>query len=253
MKILKEPISIKSPRSPIRRQTYLVREKENCPVSKNNELGRDTILTSPERSVKRPDQRRQDYVFNNHFNFKNLNNSSSPLSDDSLEKPLKMISNNSQFNEFYLTPLKSTENLLSPFSAKSICDSFDSQISFDITDGILASNSPNSPCFKLEDEFTTNITCTPKNIMPNKLSIDVCNQFMKTPEVELKHEVYSNFESDIVKPKLFVLPDFKPEVEQPSNFRHKCEWTTAQTINHQTSKVTGWLNIIINNYLIVII
>jgi len=246
VKIVEEPISLKSPQLPIRRQTYLVREKENLPISKNNVLGRDTVLTSPERSVKRPDQRRQDYVFNNHFNLKNLNSSSSPLSDDSLEKPImKIISNNSQFNEFCLTPLKSTENLLSPFSDKNLYNSFDDQISFDITDGILASTSSNSSHFKSEDALTEAITYTPKDIKSNESSINLCSRFMKTPEVDVKNEVCSNFGYNTVKSKLFKSSlDFEPEVEYPLNFRQECKCTTAHTVNHRTSKVIGWHNIV---------
>jgi len=244
VKIVEEPISLKSPQLTIRRQTYLVGEKENLPVSKNNILGRDTILTSPERSVKRPDQRRQDYVFNDHFNLKNLNSSSSPLSDDSLEKPLmKIISNNSQFNEFCLTPLKSTENLLSPFSDKNLYNSFDDQINFDITDGILPSNSSNSSHLKSEDAFTAAITYTPKDIKSNELSINLCSRFMKTPEIDVKNEVCSKFGYNTVKSELFKCsPDFEPEVKHSLNIRQECECTTARTVNHRTSKVTGWHN-----------
>lgn len=227
VKISEEPISSKSPQSPIRRQTYLVREKENYPVTKTNVVGRDTILTSPERSVKRPDQRRQDYFFNNHFNFKNLNSSSSPLSDDSLEKPLmKIVANNSQFNEFCLTPLKSTENLISLFSNKSLCNSSNDQINIDVTDGILGSFSSH---FNSEDSITANVTCTLTDIKSDKY-VNLCNKFIKTPEDELKNEVCSNFKLNAVKSELLNSPYFEPDVEH--HFRRKCKWTIAHTVNY---------------------
>lgn len=164
----------------IRRETFLVREKENVPVIKKNILGRDTMLTSPERSIKRPYQICQDHVFNNHFSFKNLNNSSSSISDDSLEKPsIKIDVNYSQINDFCFTPLKSTENLFSPIGTMQKSNSFNKQLSVDITDGSLATTSLNSS-YKLEDSLTTDVTYTAENRIPPKVSINLCSNFTET-------------------------------------------------------------------------
>lgn len=184
-----EPSIEKTQQLPFRRQTYLVGEKENLPDSKSTTFCRNTMLTSPERSVKRPDQKSQDQFFNNHFSFKNPNKSLSPISDDSLEKPLqKIMVNDSQLNEFNLTPLQSTENLISIFSAKKKLNLFNDKSSFDVTDGSLVSISSNSSSFKLENEVNTE-----KNKHPTKISTNLGNQLIKTPE----NELFVNFESSI--------------------------------------------------------
>lgn len=228
---LQEPISTKSLTSPIRRQTYLVGEKENLPISKKQILGRDTILTSPERSIKRPDQKRQDHVFNNHFNIKNLNKSSSSMSDDSLENPLKKIMvHSSQLNDFCLKPLKSTENLLSPFNSKQ-SDDINNALNFDVTDGNFASISSVSSPFKFEELLGSNITVqnTLNKSEDKKLStvpLNLCNVFMKM----------SNDELDTTNTELFVLPQ---KVEQSSDSKRSNEYTTTtNNIHHRTSKVT---------------
>lgn len=220
--------------SPIRRQTYLIKEKENNPISKNNVLGRDTLLTSPERSIKRPDQQRQDYVFNNHFNIKNLNKSSSPMSDDSLEKHQnKVIVNYSQLNDLCLTPLKSTENLLSPLTANKQFDDFDNQLNFDDTDGYSASISLNLS--QLNDTSTRirNIQDTlniPEDKKLSKISLNLCNKFMEMSNDGLNN----NIKSDNMNTELFLLPQ---KVEQSSNFNsHKNEKITINTTHH-TSKI----------------
>jgi len=235
---VKKPATIPEPISeeplPIRRQTYLVGEKENLPISKKIILGRDTILTSPERSIKRPDQRRQDHVFNNHFNLKNLNKSSSPMSDDSLEKPLnKIIMNNSQLNNFCLTPLKSTENLLSPFSVKKPSNHFDGQLSFDVTDGPLASTLSNSSLLRPEDDLSATLTYIPENQNPTKVCVNLCNKFIKSPENELTNSD-TNVGSYTINSRPFVAAS---EVES-NIYEQKCEWSPTHTIQQCTSKVT---------------
>lgn len=234
IKVVDKPISVEKLQFPIRRLTYFVGEKENFPISKNNVLGRDTILTSPERSIKRPDQSRQDYVFNNHFNLKNLNNSSSPINENSLEKPLKnTFFNNSQFNEFFteLTPLKSTENLISPLSSMKPFNGFDEQLTFDFTDGSLASNSS----FKSEEALNLTITNTVENKNPNKsLSMNFCNEIIKTPIVELKNKFCTNFGVETINSESFISP---PEINQSSDFVQIPEWANTH-INQCTSKLT---------------
>ncbi|XP_050438518.1 protein abnormal spindle isoform X3 [Adelges cooleyi] len=167
--------------SPLRRQTYLVGEKENYPVTKRN-ICRDTLLISPERSMKRPDQQRQDHYFNSHFNLHNK--SSSPMSDDSLEKPIKLIPTHSPFNDFCLTPLKNSENLLSPFSTTRKSHSFEEQqLSFDIPDGASASTSLNSLLgFKPIETSTVSKVYTPEEKKPNRVSVNLLNIYEKTSE-----------------------------------------------------------------------
>lgn len=226
-----EPISEET--QPIRRQTYLVGEKENLPISKKISLGRDTILKSPERSIKRPDQRRQDHVFNKHFNFKNLNNSSSSMSDDSLEKPLnKIIMNISQLNDLCLTPLKSTENLLSPFSVKKQFNNFDSRMSFDVTDGLLDSSLSNSSIFIPQDELATALTYTPENQKPTKVCMNLWNKFIKSPEDELTNGG-TNDGLHTINSQPFVSSS---EVES-IDFEQKCKWSPTHTI-HQPTMIT---------------
>ncbi|VVC38206.1 Hypothetical protein CINCED_3A000313 [Cinara cedri] len=162
----------------IRRETFIVREKENVPLTKKNILGRDTILTSPERSIKRPYQTCQDHVFNNHFSFKSLNKSSSPISDDSLEKPLvKLNVNKPQLDDFCLTPLKSTENLVSHIGTIQKSNSFYDQLNIDITDESFASSS-----FKIEDSLVTDVAYITKNRTSPEVFMNFCSNCIETPE-----------------------------------------------------------------------
>lgn len=219
---------------PIRRQTYLVREKENLLVTKEKKC-RDTILTSPEHSIKRPDQKCQDEYFNNHFNLKNLSKSSNTISDDSLEKPFKIIINNyTQINDFNLSPLQSTENLVSTFSTKKQPDQFDGQLSFDFTDGPFTSSSPNSLKFKLKDSLNDAMTYSPEKNESTQIPMHCCNQFMKTSKNEL-NTANSSFGSDTINSKSFL--SF-PEVEESPNSIQYHNWTSTHSPHHYTSKIT---------------
>lgn len=219
---------------PMRRQTYLVREKENFPVTKKN-ICRDTILTSPEHSVKRSDQKCRDEYFNNHFNLRNLSKSSSTMSDESLEKPFKIIINNcTQINDFNLSPLQSTENLVSTSSTKKQSNKFDGQLSFDFTDGPFTSSSPNSLQFKLKDLLNDAITYSPEKNESIQIPMQCCNQFMKTSKNEL-NTANSSFESDTINSKSFL--SF-PEVEEFPNSTQYHDWTSTHTPHHYTSKIT---------------
>jgi len=236
--LMKPPANVPEPiieeTQPIRRQTYSVKEKENFPISKKIILGRDTILRSPERSIKRPDQRRQDHVFNKHFNLKNLNNSSSSMSDDSLEKPLnKFIMNISQLNEFCLTPLKSTENLLSPFSVKKQFNNFDGQMSFDVTDGPFDSTLSNSSIFEPQDELTAALTYSPENQKPTKVCVNLWNKFIKSPEDEL-----TNGGTSVGLHTLNPQPFMSSSEVESNDFEPKCEWSPTHTMHKHTSKET---------------
>lgn len=210
----------------IRRQTYLVGEKENLPAMNKNILGRDTILSSPEFKHKRPNPRRHDYVFNNDFNSKNLNLSSSPLSDDSLEKSLKKCNhNNSQFNDFCLTPLKCTENLDPPFNVKKEFDSFGGDLSLDCTDGSFALTSTNSLSFKLEESFVL-----PEYPKSTETPVNLYNQFTK-PENEYIID-NMHFESSTINSESLVSSS---EVDQSSASSQKSTWTTRGIVYFSTS------------------
>jgi len=228
-KFSKIPISAKNIQLPIRRQTYLIGEKENLPVSKRNTLCRDTILTSPQHSIKRPDHRRQDHVFNKHFNLQNLNKSSSSISDDSLEKSFKNITiNDLELYDINLTPLKSTENLISELNNHKEFDN--DLLNFNDTyDSPLSCTLLNSSQFKSEDGWmNTTFTYTPEDRNPTNLSINLCSQLMKTPNEELNNSNF-NIKSDTNYAEDFVL---LPSIEQ------------KYTTNHNTSKVTYNYNII---------
>lgn len=219
---------------PMRRQTYLVREKENLPVTKKN-ICRDTILTSPEHNIKRPDQKCQDEYFNNHFNIRNLSKSFSTMNDDSLEKPFKIIVNNcTQINDFNLSPLQSTENLVSTFSTKKQSDKFDGQLSFDFTDGLLSSSSPNSLQFKLKDSLNDAMTYSPEKNELTQIPMTCCNQFMKTSKNEL-NTANSSFGSDTINSKSLL--SF-PEVEEFPTSTQYHDWTSTHTPHHYTCKIT---------------
>lgn len=217
-----EENSLKSSK-PIRRETFIVVEKENFPLCRN------TLLSSPERSIKRPDQRRQDHVFNNHFNFTNLNKSSSSMSDDSFENPKKkMIANDySLFNDICFTPLKSTENLLSPFNISNQSNNFD------VTDGPLAFTSPNSMSFEFKDALDLTHTLVSKK--STKLPVNLCNMFMKTSDDEL-NKSSTQFELNAIKPEPFLS---SPEGEHSSfELKQEQEWEVPHTTHHRTSKIT---------------
>lgn len=214
-------------------QTYLVREKENLPVMKKKILGRDTILTSPEHKIKRPDQKFENRIFHNHFKLKNLNSSSSPMSDDSLEIPLnKKTTVDFQMNEFCLTPLKSSENLLSSFSTMNQLSSFDHELDYDNPDGPLNSTSYSSP-FYLNNPLTAATTYTLENKKLTDMSMNICNKCKKTHEDEiiknrLSFELYNTNTDSLIS---------SSEVEQPFEFEEKCKWFNSPDF-HLTSKVT---------------
>lgn len=230
-KMCYEENSLRPPKSinvktnfPIRRETFIVVEKENFP------LGRNTMLTSPERSFKRPDQRRQDHVFNNHFNLKNFNKSSSSMSDDSFENSKKkMIANDSLFNDFCITPLKSTENLLSPFNISNQLNSFD------VSDGPLASSST-LMSFKLKDELDSTYPLV--NRKSTTIPVNLCNIFMKTSDDELNKST-TDFKPNAIKSEPFLS---SPEGERSFlEFKQEQEWEvpqTSHTTQQRTSKIT---------------
>lgn len=213
----------------IRRQTYLVGEKENFPAMNKNVLGRDTILSSPEHKSKRPNQRRHDYVFNNDFNSKNLNKSSSPFSDDSLEKTLKKCNiNNSQLNEFCLTPLKCTDNFDSTSNVKNEFNSFNGSLSFDCTDGPYALTSTNAFSFNLEESSFV----LPEYPKSTEIAVNLCNTFTTAENKYIKDNIH--FESSTINSESLVS---SPEDDQSSASSQKFTWITTGNFNFIISNI----------------
>jgi len=218
-----EPIDSEVLETPIRRQTYLVGDKENLPNFKKNTFKYDSNITNSNCSFKRPDKQFQDRVFNDHFNIQNQMFTS--MSDDSLDgSSKKVIINNSPLNDFYLTPLKSTENIqniLSPFSTTKKIKSFDisnehfTLVSFDT-----------SP-FQPKDASTAAKVFTPEEKKSTRVSVNLCNKFEKLPENK-QIEVNTTFIKDTINSHSST--SF-PEVEQSFDFRQKYESKKSQTSN----------------------
>lgn len=213
-------------------QTYLVGEKENLPVVKKKILGRETVLTSPEHKIKRPDQKFEDRIFHNHFKLKNLNSSSSPMSDDSLETPLnKKTTIDSFMNEFCLKPLKSSENLLSSFNSMNQLSGFNHQLDYDNPDGPLNSTSYSSP-FYLKNSLTEVKTYTLENKELTDMSMNIFKHLKKTHEDEIINDrfsfgFYNNNTDSFIS---------SSEVEEPRS-KEKCKWIASSL---HTSKVSEW-------------
>jgi len=204
--------------SPNRRQTYLVGEKENFPNLQENMFNHD-IVTNLDYNFKRPDKKFQDRAFNNHFNFENQN--CSPVSGSAQDHSLKkMVSNSSPFNDFCLTPLKSFENILSPFSTPKKCDGFDT-----IDESLACVLFDTSP-FQPIDASTVAKNFTPEEKKLISVSVNLCNKFEKLPKNELV-EVNTTFVKDTINSKSSSYSEF----EQSFDFRQKHESTTTHTSN----------------------
>lgn len=206
-------------------------------------MGRETVLSSPEHKCKRPDQRRQDHVFNHHFKIHNLNSSSSPISDDSLEKSSKLtMSDYFHHNDFNLTPLKSTENLLSTYNVKNKCNGFNNQFnecSFDTIDGPSFISS-NMPLFEPKTTSTEAKIHTPENRRSAKVSVNLCDKFIKSTDNSNEVSKFCTvFEKIIVNPTIYELP---VEVEKSPDFSQKHEITLINTHHLPTSNVTEQFN-----------
>jgi len=220
---ISEPLHAEILESPMRRQTFLVGEKENIPNFENNMIDYDTTFNSFEHCFKRSDGKYQHTTFSNHINTKNTNYDI--MTDDSLdESPKKLISSNSPFNDFVLTPLKSTENLISPFSTTKKYNTFN------IPDENMAFTSFNTSPFKPIDASTAAKIYTPDNRKPTRVSVNLCEKF----EEILKNESIIDSATFIknISPKQFELP---PKVEESFNMSHNHEWTTARKPTHHTS------------------
>lgn len=216
--------------SPIRRQTYSVEEKENIPNLKRNMFEQDTILTSPECSFKFSNTNSMDIISDKPFN--NPKENCMFRNDDSLNEYSKInISNNFAFKDFYLTPLKSTENLLSPFSTtKKIKD-------YTLTDDNLAL----SP-FKPIDASTEAKIYTPEKRKPTRISVNLCSKFENTHNKKL-NKVNTTFIEDPVNSNLIISP---LKVEEPFNVEQKQEWTAIHTTlcKSKSVKLFNYINCI---------
>ncbi|XP_008182570.1 protein abnormal spindle isoform X2 [Acyrthosiphon pisum] len=214
---ISKPIQSETLESPMRRQTYLVEEKENIPNLKNNMIDYDTTFTSFEHCFKRSDKNHQNPTFSNHINIQNTN--CDIMTDDSLDESLnKLINTSSPFNNFFLTPLKNTENLISPFSTTKKC------ISFDLADKNMAFTSFTTSPFKPIDASTAAKIYTPDNRKPTRISVNLCEKFEEIPKNKLNVDSATFIKNS--SPKKFALP---LNVEQSFNISQNHECTTTCT------------------------
>lgn len=158
------------------------------------------------------------------------------MSDDSLEKPSnKIFMNISQLNEFSLTPLKSTENLLSPFSVKKKLYNFDDRMSVDVTDGPLDSSLSNPSILQPQDELTLALTYSPENPKPTKMCLNLWNKFLKSPENKLTNGCINDGLTTINSQPFVSSSEVKS-----NNLEQKCKWSPTHPIHQRTSKVTNY-------------
>ncbi|KAE9525583.1 hypothetical protein AGLY_014110 [Aphis glycines] len=221
------PICADALESPMRRQTYLVGEKENIPNLENNMVNHDTIFISSDYGLKHFDKIHQSTTINNPLNTQSAN--CDVMTDDSLDESLnKLISTNSPFNDFFLTPLKSTENLLSPFTTTKKC------INFDIADENTAFTSFNTSPFKPIDASTAAKTYTPDNRKPTRISVNLCEKFKEIPNNNLNIDNTTFIKN--ISPDQFTLP---LKVKQSFNISQNQERTTTQTPMHHTKMISS--------------
>jgi len=220
----------KTLQSPSRRKTYLVGEKENLPRLEKKIFGQD--LTDSDHRLKRPDKKRHDSVFNNHFKLQYQNKNCNLLSDDSLdESPKIMDSNNSLFNDLCLTPLKSSENILSPFSTSKLCKSFD------VTDENLGFKSFNTSPFQPIDASTGAKVYTPEEKKPTRVSVNLGKTFEIMPE----NESCSILTQNTICSKTFTTPENNKFIDFKSNNLWK-----ITPMTHHTSKIQILYKILYN-------
>lgn len=222
---ISEPIQSETLESPMRRQTYLVEEKENIPNLENNMIGYDPTFTSFEHYFKRSVKNCQNTTFSNHINTQNTN--CDIMTDDSLDESLNKLTNNSSpFNNFFLTPLKSTKNLISPFGTTK-------KISFDIADENMAFTSFTASPFKPIDASTAAKIYTPDNRKPTRVSVNLCEKFEEIPENKLNIDNATFIKN--ISPKKIALP---LNVKQSFNISQNHELTTTYTSIQDTSNLT---------------
>lgn len=178
----------------------------------------DSILTSPKCCFKFSNNNPTDVIADKHFN--NSNDNDNLISDNSLEVcSNKMSRNILEINDFCLTPLKSTENLLSPFSTtKNINDSnlFDANLSL----SSIFTSSPFNPI----NTSTVSKTYSPEDRKPTKISVNLCNKFETFPNKELNNIKNTTYTKDTIDPNLFPSPIKDGE---SSNLEHEHDWTAV--------------------------
>jgi len=218
---ISEPIQSETLESPMRRQTYLVEEKENIPNLENNMISYDPTFTSFEYYFKRSDKNCQNTTFSN-----TQNTNCDIMTDDSLDESLnKLINTSSPFNDFFLTPLKSTKNLISPFGTTK-------QISLDKAEENMAFTSFTTSPFKPIDASTAAKIYTPDNRKPTRVSVNLCEKFEEIPENKLNIDNATFIKN--ISPKKFALP---LNVEQSFNISQNHELTTTCTPIQDTSNL----------------
>lgn len=216
-------------KSPIRRQTFSVEEKENLPHLKKKIFNQDAFIADSDYSFKRPEKKHQDFFFNSHFNIQDEKINCDLMSDDSLDGSLKkIVRENSLFNDFCLTPLKSTENLISPFGTTMTCN----KINKSYEDLNLPSFNP-SP-FKPIEASTAAKTYTPEERKSNKVTVNLCDMFEQMPDND-NTEANTTFIKETVKfNSESVLSPLK--IEQSFDLVQDQRFTSLHTPINQSSK-----------------
>lgn len=218
---ISESICPESIQTPARRETYLIEEKENFPNSKPIVFDQNNMFTSPIQRL------RHDYMkfSNNDFNKTNGNLN---CSFDSLNEPLKKpVNHYSPFNDFCLTPLKSTENLLSPFSTTSKSNSFKT------TDLDLPSISFNTSIFKPIEASTAGkiIEFTPpEERKPNRISVNL-NKIFKENSDNDSNKPNKTYTKEL---ESFMTP---PNDEKSVDTWKTQEWVVSHAIMNPTSNI----------------
>lgn len=221
----------KNIQTPDRRETYLIDEKENLLNLKTNVIGQENIFNSPSKMKQR--FRHADNKFqNNDFNFMNITNDNLNCSLDSLDEPLKKTTNRySLFNDFCLTPLKSTENILSPFSTTSKSNSFNT------TNMDLASNSFSISMFKPIEASTADKTyeyTPPEKRQNNRVSVNLKNLF----EEDSKDNLNRPNKTYVKELEPFRTSDDDSDDKESSDVNKTQEWVNRHVAHNHTSNVS---------------
>lgn len=220
---ISESISPKYLQSSVRRETFSIGEKENLPILKKKIFGQD--LTDFDHSFKRKDKKCHDHIFNNHFDFENQNDKSIILSDDSLDDPPKTMGiNNSAFNDFCFTPLKSYENILSPFSTSKQFKSFEQ------TDVNLGFTSITTSPFQPKTASTVAKDHTPeKKKLATRISVNLFNTY----KIMSKDEYCTTWTANTLNAET-TTPENNKSIDQ---FRTNNLWMFSPLTYH-SSKIT---------------
>lgn len=205
--------------SPLRRQTYTLNDKENLPTLEMNVFPHDS-LSSPKHF------QQQDDIFVDNFNIQNQNKNNTLMSDDSLDGSIKLIGTyNSPFKDFCLTPLKSTENLLSPFNATNKSKRLNN-----INDNFAFTSFNTSP-FKPIDTSTAAKMYSPDERKPTSVSVNLYSKFGETTKNESIGGSATFVKDTNTDP--FLSP---PSVEQSFDSKQVHQWSSARITLHHSGK-----------------